>query len=83
MKPRLTFEQHVEMGETLAAMSGDLVDREVLVGNAFAKGGRSGLPARKLHAARAAIDQARAELENMMLDDFPEADTSVYYPPRD
>ncbi|GGQ33196.1 hypothetical protein [Streptomyces roseolilacinus] len=77
----MTFEQHVEMGQALAAMRDELLSRHVDLANAYPLSGREALPAKKLEAAYRAIDEARSELENALFREHPEvAQTSVYYP---
>lgn len=82
MKPKLTFEEHVEMGLALAWMRDDLLHRSVQLRNAYPKSGPPAVPGKELDIAVRAIDAARAELENALYRDHPEtAQTSVYYPP--
>ncbi|MFI1161402.1 hypothetical protein [Streptomyces sioyaensis] len=82
MKPRLTFEEHVEMGRALASMRNELLHRDIQLENAYPRSGPESVPAKKLDAAVRAIDDARAELENALYREHPGvAQTSVYYPP--
>lgn len=81
MKPKLTFEEHTEMGQALASMRDELLRRRVHLANAYPESGQSGVPAKKLDVAVRAIDEARDELENALYREHPEmAQTTVYYP---
>ncbi|MGY5127310.1 hypothetical protein [Streptomyces nigrescens] len=82
MKPRLTFEEHVEMGRALASMRDELLHRDTQLANAYPRSGPEAVPAKKLDEAVRAIDEARAELENALYREHRGvAKTSVYYPP--
>ncbi|MER6844819.1 hypothetical protein [Streptomyces platensis] len=48
MKPRLTFEEHVEMGRALASMRDELLHRDTKLANAYPRSGASAVPAKKL-----------------------------------
>ncbi|MEV7808958.1 hypothetical protein AB0O28_39005 [Microbispora sp. NPDC088329] len=83
-KPRLTFEEHVEMGRALASMRDELLHRHVQLANAYPRSGPPAVPAKKLEEAVGAIEAARTELENALYREHPEmAQTSVYYPPHE
>jgi hypothetical protein len=80
-KPRLTHEQHTELGRALAGLRDELVHRYVQLANAYPLQGREALPGRKLEAAFRALDAARSELEAAMFREHPDtAQTTVYYP---
>lgn len=80
-KPRFTFEEHVEMGRMLAAITNDLTQRAVQVGNAYPGSGREGVPGKKLHAAVKALSGARSALDDALFREYPDqAETTVYYP---
>ncbi|ASY37039.1 MULTISPECIES: hypothetical protein [unclassified Streptomyces] len=82
MKPKLSFEEHVEMGRRLASLRDELTHQRVKIANAYPLSGPAAVPANKLEAAVKAIDLARSELENALFREHPdEARTSVYYPP--
>ncbi|MFF6794323.1 hypothetical protein ACFY9C_35235 [Streptomyces filamentosus] len=84
MKPRMTFEEHVEMGLGLARLRDELVHRTVQLSNAYPKSGPESVPAQRLEKALNAIDKARSELEDMLYGEHQEqAGTSVYYPQRE
>lgn len=81
MKPKLTFEEHAEMGLALASIRNELLHRHVQLANAYPRSGQPAVPARKLDAAIGAIDEARSELEDALFREYPEtAQTTVYYP---
>lgn len=81
MKPKLTHDEHAEMGLTLASIRDELLHRSVQLANAYPQSGPPALPAKKLDAAIRAIDEARSELENALFREHPEtAQTTVYYP---
>jgi hypothetical protein len=81
LKPRMTLEQHVEMGRALAGIREGLQHRSVQIANAYPRSGREAIPARKLQAAIERLDEARSALENAMFDEHPdEGTTNVYYP---
>ncbi|WP_157875560.1 hypothetical protein [Streptomyces sp. CNQ431] len=82
MKPKLSWEEHVEMGRALASLRDELTHRHVTLGNAYPLSGPESIPAKKVEMAVKAIDQARSELENALFREHPGvAQTSVYYPP--
>ncbi|MFE1230607.1 hypothetical protein [Streptomyces sp. NPDC058745] len=82
MKPRLTFEEHLEMGLTLASMRDELIKRGTQLAGAYPKSGQQGIPAKRLRAALEALDEARCELDHLMFQEHPqEGTTQVYYPP--
>lgn len=80
-KTRLTAEEHIELGKTLADIRNDLQRRSVRVGNAYATTGEKGIPYRKLSAAVKALDEARNKLERAYFDEYPDtAEVWHYYP---
>ncbi|QGZ47467.1 MULTISPECIES: hypothetical protein [Streptomyces] len=81
MKPRLTFEEHVEMGRALASVRDELLRRNVQLANAYPQSGPPAVPAKKLDQAMRAVEAARTELENALYREHPDtAETTVYYP---
>ncbi|MEU2755951.1 hypothetical protein ACH4GG_27365 [Streptomyces albidoflavus] len=81
MKPKLTFEEHLEMGRALKVARNDLLNRQVTLANAYPRSGQPGVPSKKLEAAVRAIDEARSALDNAVFNEHPgQADTKVYYP---
>jgi hypothetical protein len=82
VKPRFSFEEHVEMGRALASMRDELVHRVTQLANAYPRSGPPAVPGQKLNEAVRAIDVARSELENALFREHPEvAETTVYCPP--
>lgn len=80
-KPRLTLEEHEELGRTLAAIHDELVHRVTQLGRAYPRSGVEGEPYRRLCAAEKALNQARAELDHALFRDHPRSgDPSIYYP---
>ncbi|MBT2439943.1 hypothetical protein J7E93_07370 [Streptomyces sp. ISL-36] len=81
MKPRLSFEEHVEMGRALASMRDEVQKRWIQLENAYPRSGQQGVPAKKLEAAFNALETARTELDHLMFQEHPEEGTTkVYYP---
>ncbi|MGW8364548.1 hypothetical protein ACWGK1_28790 [Streptomyces wedmorensis] len=81
MKPRLTFEEHLEMGRSLSSMRDELQRRAIQLANAYPRYGQEGIPAKKLDAAFEALETARTELDHLMFQEHPEQGTTkVYYP---
>jgi hypothetical protein len=79
-KPRLTFDEHVEMGRALYRIREELMARCVQLGNAYPRSGPESVSLRKLNAVLDALDDARSALENALFRDHPrDAETSVYY----
>ncbi|MER6738232.1 hypothetical protein [Streptomyces puniciscabiei] len=79
-KPRLTKEEHVEIGRQLAIMQSQLAHLHTKLANAYPLQGKEATPMRKVGAVEKALEAARYALENALFDDHPEADTSVYFP---
>ncbi|MEU7031400.1 hypothetical protein AB0A60_32490 [Streptomyces sp. NPDC046275] len=81
MKPRFTFEEHVEMGQALSSIRDDLLHRSVTLANAYPRSGPEGVPEKKLEQAYKAIDQARSALDSLLAQEHPrEFEPTVYYP---
>ncbi|MGW3571847.1 hypothetical protein ACWDSL_49605 [Streptomyces sp. NPDC000941] len=81
-KPRLTEQEHVEIGRMLAAMQRQLNSLHVQLENAYPRQGFEGAPARKVGLVGRALEIARCELDHALFRDHPNASTSVYYPQR-
>jgi hypothetical protein len=80
-KPRLTLEEHRELGLRLTAIRDELLHLGTQLSNAYPRSGPEGVPGRRLHEARRAVDQARCELDHAMFREHPrEGETTVYYP---
>lgn len=80
-KPRLTREEHDDLGRTLAGIHNELVRRVTQLANAYPKTGASSEPYRKLAAAVKELDAARNALDSALFAEHPDtAETTVYYP---
>lgn len=86
-KTKMTMDEHREMGAYLAGVKEQLIHRYVKIYNSKPKhDSRCGKVCRALKNATDALDKARSELEEMMLEDYPEEMTTrsawnfVYYP---
>ncbi|MFH9959045.1 hypothetical protein ACH4OX_33180 [Streptomyces roseolus] len=83
MKPRLTFEEHTEMGHALARIQDELQNRSVRLANAYPRSGPEAIPEKKLDQACKALSEARSALEELLFKEHPErAGVTVYYPGR-
>ncbi|MFF3128525.1 hypothetical protein ACFVRD_41080 [Streptomyces sp. NPDC057908] len=80
-KSKLTADEHADLGRRLAVMRDELSHIHVQLSGAYAQTGPASLPAKKIVAARKALDEARSGLENALYQEYPEsAATTVYYP---
>jgi hypothetical protein len=80
-KPRLTADEHADLGRTLAGIRDELVHRAAQLKTAYPRTGPAATPARKLDAAVHAIDAARSALDSALFREHPDtADTTTYYP---
>ncbi|MEV5383015.1 hypothetical protein [Streptomyces sp. NPDC052721] len=79
-KPRLTEEEHLQIGKQLARMQTELATLHSKLGNAYPLQGREGQPLRKLDKVENTLRDLRYALENALISDHPQADTSVYFP---
>ncbi|MFF2731813.1 hypothetical protein ACFVS9_28380 [Streptomyces sp. NPDC058008] len=80
-KPRLSAEEHQQLGLRLAAIRDELLHLGTDLMNAYPKYGPEAVPARRLTAAYEAVDQARCELDNLMFREHPrQGETTFYYP---
>lgn len=80
-KPRLTVEEHQQLGLRLAAIRDELLHLHVHLSGAYPRTGPEAMPARKLDEARAAVDQARCELDHALFREHPnDGETTFYYP---
>ncbi|MEU3730292.1 hypothetical protein AB0E81_12895 [Streptomyces sp. NPDC033538] len=81
MKPRLTHDEHVELGRTLAGIRDELTHRRTQLRTAYPKTGPEAAPARALENAVQAIDAARQALEDLHFHEHPRtAQTHTYWP---
>ncbi|MFC9268947.1 hypothetical protein ACFTXJ_14390 [Streptomyces zhihengii] len=80
-KPRLTFEEHTDLGIRLAAIRDELLHLCTTLTNAYPRSGPEARAGKEVNTAREALDQARKHLENMLYNEHPrQAETTVYYP---
>lgn len=81
MKPKLTFEEHAAMGQTLASLRRQLMQCYTTLANAYPQSGPEAVPGKKLMQAAEAVDVARDALEKAVFREHPDdAETSTYYP---
>ncbi|MFB7294171.1 hypothetical protein [Actinacidiphila glaucinigra] len=80
-KPRLTLEEHTEMGRILADVRDELAHRAVQLDYAYPGSGLEGVPHKKVGAALRALDEARRALDLLLSCEHPDnASAAVYYP---
>lgn len=80
-KPRLTREEHDDLGRTLAGIQDELTHRITQLANAYPRSGTESQPYRKLKAALAELNAARSALDSALFQEHPStAETTVYYP---
>ena len=79
-KPRLTEEEHAEIGKQLAQMQKELAHLHTKLGNAYPLQGAEAMTLKRINAVEDTLRDARYALENALFRDHPEADTSVYFP---
>jgi hypothetical protein len=78
-KPRLTFEEHDQLGAHLAAIRHELHTLSIQLTNAYPKTGRESVPAEKLIEARQVLGEALHSLEDRLYEEHPrQASTDVY-----
>ncbi|MET9053265.1 hypothetical protein ABZW50_19185 [Streptomyces bacillaris] len=81
-KPRLTVEEHTQLGAHLAKISRELTPLTVQVANAYPKSGPDSTPVRHLQQALDALNKARSALDDALLREHPqEGKPAMYYPP--
>lgn len=79
-KPRLTEEEHAEIGQQLARMQRELSSLHAKLGNAYPIQGVEAMPLRRIQATEETLREACYALENALFRDHPESSTSVYFP---
>ena len=80
-KPRLTLEEHDDLGRTLAGIRDELNRRVTQLANAYPRTGPEAVPFMKLRAALEELESARCALDNAVFREHPNtAETTVYYP---
>ncbi|MFJ2279259.1 hypothetical protein ACIOEZ_34485 [Streptomyces sp. NPDC087866] len=78
-KPRLTFEEHDQLGGQLAAIRRELRLISLKLSNAYPRSGRESEPAKKVEEARQVLTVALHRLEDRLYEEHPHlANTDVY-----
>lgn len=78
-KPRLTFEEHDQLGERLAAIRRELQAHSMKLSNAYPRTGRESEPAKMIEEARQLLTVALHRLEDRLYEEHPQlANTDVY-----
>ncbi|MEU6054193.1 hypothetical protein ABZ829_27705 [Streptomyces xanthochromogenes] len=78
-KPRLTFEEHDQLGGQLAGIRRELHLLNIQLSNAYPMSGRESVPAKKIAEARQILGEALSHLEDRLYDEHPrQASTDVY-----
>lgn len=81
MKPRLTLEEHKELGQALAGMEDELRHRSIQLDHAYPRGGREEAPARYVQQALEGLRAARTALDHMHFAEHGDAGcVHTYYP---
>lgn len=76
-KPRLTMQQHVQVGKDLREIHAKLLSVGITVSNAYPLRHDA---VRLSERARKNLSELRSELEEAMFLEHPSASTKVYYP---
>ncbi|MEV7427004.1 hypothetical protein [Streptomyces sp. NPDC091212] len=80
-KPRLTLEEHEDLGRTLADIRDEVQHRVIQLANAYPRTGMEGAAYRRLSKALTEIEAARTELDHAMFREHPsDGETTIYYP---
>lgn len=80
-KPRLTHDEHADLGRALAGIRDELNRRVAQLGNAYPQTGPESKPRQKVAEAVRAIDEARNALDSALFREHPEtADPAIYWP---
>lgn len=80
-KPRLSHEQHTDIGQRLFVLRNQLLKLHLEVANAYPLSGPESRAGRKLNSALDDIDTARSDLDSALFREHPaKAETSTYYP---
>lgn len=80
-KPRLSIEEHRQLGMRLTAIRDELLHLNSQLDRAYPRTGPEAEPARRLDKARQAVDEARCELDHAYFREHPrQMDTTTYYP---
>ncbi|MEV0981888.1 hypothetical protein [Streptomyces sp. NPDC049915] len=79
-KPRLSEEEHAEIGKQLARMQRELARVGTKLANSYPRSGPEAQPMRRITATEEALREARYALENALFRDHPNAGVEVYFP---
>ena len=80
-KPRLTQDEHIELGAALDSVYRELHRRTVQLANAYPRTGPEARPMKLLDDAIEDLNKARYALENLCFDEHPKtAATTNYFP---
>ncbi|MFJ1900490.1 hypothetical protein [Streptomyces sp. NPDC088115] len=80
-KPRLTIEEHRELGGRLAAIRDELLHLHTQLSKAYPRSGPEAVPTNHLDKAYRAVEDARCELDHAYFREHPQqTDTTAYYP---
>lgn len=78
-KPRLTYDEHDQLGHHLAAIRSELLTLEIQLANAYPRTGPESVPARRVAEARQILGEALRNLEDRLYAEHPrQASTDVY-----
>jgi hypothetical protein len=81
MNPRLTLEEHQDLGLSLACVRDELQKRTIQLANAYPHAGPEAVPEELLKEALKTLESVRYELDKMMFHEYPDDGTpNVYYP---
>jgi hypothetical protein len=78
-KPRLSFEEHDQLGQRIADIRHELLGLSLQLSRAYPRSGPESIPGKKLSAARDLLGEALDSLENCLYAEHPRvASTEVY-----
>ncbi|MFG1807808.1 hypothetical protein [Streptomyces sp. NPDC049040] len=81
MSPRLTLEEHRDLGLSLAYVRDELQKRTIQLANAYPQPGPEAVPEELLKEALRTLESVRYELDQIMCHEYPDNGTpEVYYP---
>jgi hypothetical protein len=84
MKPRLTLEEHQDLGLSLACVRDELEKRTAQLADAYPRSGPEAVPGKLLIDALRLLESARCELDHMMFrEHWDDGTPAVYYPDDD
>ncbi|MGW3984300.1 hypothetical protein [Streptomyces mirabilis] len=80
-KPRLTRDEHDDLGRTLAGIRDELNRRTLQLANAYPRTGPEATPYKRLANIVDELDAVRAALDHALFREHPDTgETTVYYP---